>query len=42
MLVSMKNYRALWPYLQPHLGLLFWAAVCMVAAGLFKAVSLGC
>ncbi len=37
----MKNYRALWPYLRPHSGLLMGAALCMVATSLFKGVSLG-
>ncbi len=37
----MKNYLKLWVYLRPHLPILFWAGVCMVASSVLKGVSLG-
>ncbi len=37
----MKNYLKLWVYLKPHLPLLLWAGVCMLAASVLKGISLG-
>lgn len=37
----MRDYRKIFPYLKPHLGLLGLAAACMVGSSLLKGISLG-
>lgn len=37
----MRDYRSLFPYLKPHLGLLGLAAACMLGSSLLKGVSIG-